>query len=100
MADDDVELVILERGIELFFKDRLEAVDLVEEEHLTLAQVREDSGQIALDLQGGAAGLLITDAQFVRDDSGEGGFAEPRRAEEEDMVERFAACLGGFECDG
>jgi len=44
LADDDVKLVVLERGVELFFKDGLETVDLVEEENLFLPQVGEDGG--------------------------------------------------------
>ena len=34
LADDDVELVVLERGVELFFEHGLQAVDFVEEEDL------------------------------------------------------------------
>ena len=100
LADDDVELVVLERGVELFFEDGLEAVDLVEEEDLAFAQVGEDGGEVALDLQGGAGGLLEADVELVGDDGGEGGFAQAGRAEEEDVVEGFAAGFGGFEGDG
>ncbi len=100
LADDDVELVVFERGVELLFEHGLEAVDLVEEEDLPLAQVGEDGGEVALDLQGGAGGLLEADAELVGDDGGEGGLAEAGRAEEQDVVERFAAGLGGLERDG
>ena len=99
-ADDDVELIVLERGVEFFFEDGLEAVDLVEEEDLFGLEVGEDGGQVALDLQGGAGGLLEADVELVGDDGGEGGFAEAGRAEEEDVVEGFAAGFGGFEGDG
>ena len=100
LADDDVELVVLERGVELFFEHGLEAVDLVEEEDLLVAQVGEDGGQVALDLQRGAGGLLEADAELVGDDGREGGFAQAGRAEEQDVVERFVAGFGGFEGDG
>jgi hypothetical protein len=99
LADDDVELVVLERGVELFFEHGLEAVDLVEEEDLSVAQVGEDGGEVALDLERGAGGLLVGDIEFVRDDGGEGGFAQSWRAEEEDVVEGFAAGFSGFEGD-
>ena len=99
-ADHDVELVVLERGVEFFFHDGLEAVDLVEEEDLAGLEVGEDSGHVALDLQGGAAGLLEGYIQLVGDDGREGGFAEAGGAEEEDVVEGFAARLGGFKGDG
>ena len=100
LADDDVQLVVLQRGVELFFEDGLQAVDLVEEEDLALAQVGEDGGEVTLDLQGGAGGLLEADVELVGDDGGQRGFAQAGRAEEEDVVERFAAGVGGFECDG
>lgn len=74
-ADHDVELVVLERGVEFFFHDGLEAVDLVEEEDLFGAEVGEDGGHVSLDLQGGAGGLLEGYVEFVGDDGGEGGFA-------------------------
>ena len=52
LSDDDVELVILERGVKLFFQHRLHAVNLVEEKHLPLAQIGQDGGQVALDHAG------------------------------------------------
>ena len=54
LANDDVEFVILEGGVEFFFEHRLQAVNLVEKEHLALAQVGQDGRQVALDLQRGA----------------------------------------------
>lgn len=99
-ADHDVELVVLERGVEFFFHDGLEAVDLVEEEDLAGLEVGEDGGHVSLDLQGGAGGLLEGYVELVGNDGGEGGFTEAGRAEEEDVVEGFAAGLGGFEGDG
>ena len=100
LADDDVQLVVLQRGVELLFEDGLEAVDLVEEQDLALAQVGEDGGEVALDLQGGAGGLLEADVELVGDDGGEGGFAQAGRAEEQDVVERLAAGSRGLEGDG
>ena len=44
--------------------------------------------------------MLEAYVHFVGDDGGEGGFAEAGRAEEEDVVEGFAAGFGGFEGDG
>jgi len=99
-ADHDVELIILERGVELFFHDGLEAMDLVEEEDLFGLEVGEDGGHVALDLQGGAGRLLKTDVELIRNDRREGGFAEAGRSEEEDVVERLAARFGGLERNG
>ena len=99
LPDDDVELVVLERGVELFFENGLQAVDFVEEEHLALAQIGEDGGEVALDLQRGAGGLLEADIQLVGDDGGERRFAQSGRPEEEHVIERFAARPGRFKGD-
>ena len=48
LPDDDVELVVLERGVQLFLEHRLQAVDLVQEEHLLFAQIGKDGGEVAL----------------------------------------------------
>ena len=56
-----------------------------------VAQVGEDRGQVALDLQRWPAGLLKGTLQFVGDDVGQRRFAQPGRAVEQNMVERLAA---------
>ena len=99
LADDDVEFVVFECGVEFFFEDSLDAMDFVEEEDLFFAQIGEDGGEIALDLERGTGSLLEAYVHFVGDDGGEGGFAQAGRAEEEYVVEGFAAGFGGFEGD-
>ena len=51
LADDNVEFVILERRVELLFKNRLHPMDFVEKQHLPLANVGQNCRQVALDLQ-------------------------------------------------
>ena len=53
-----------------------------------------------MNLQRGAGGLLETDAELVGDDGRQRGFAQSGRAEEEDVVECFAARFCSFEGDG
>ena len=53
-----------------------------------------------MNLQGWPRRLLEANAQLVGDDGSEGGLAQPRRSEEEDVVESFAARPCGFEGDG
>ena len=45
-ADHDVDLVVLERGVEDFLDDRREAMDLVDEENVVLLEVGEDRGEV------------------------------------------------------
>ena len=66
-------------------------MDFVNEKDLLLAQICQDRGQIALDLQRRAGGLLKGNAHFIRDNGGEGRLAQPGRAIEQDMVEGLAA---------
>ena len=80
LTDDDVQLVVLERGVELLFEYRLQAVDLVQKEDLTFAQVGQDGGQVALDLQRRAGGLLEADVQLVGDDGRQRRLAQARAA--------------------
>ena len=91
LPDDDVQLVILERGVELLFEHRLHAVNLVEKQHLALAQIGEDRGQVALDLQRRPRGLLKAHVELVGNDGGQRGLAQPRRAEEQHVIQRLAA---------
>ena len=56
------------------------------------------SRQVARALQYRARGVTQVDAHFTRDDVSQGGLAQPRRAEQEHMIERFAAHpCGGYE---
>ena len=56
-------------------------------------------GEIARLGDDGARGGAEADAHFAREDARERGLAEPRRAEEQDMVERLAARAGGVDED-
>ena len=51
LPNDDVQLVVLERGVELLFQHRLQAVNFIEKKHLPLAQVGQYRRQVALDHQ-------------------------------------------------
>ncbi|MGY4509803.1 hypothetical protein ACVIN2_003257 [Bradyrhizobium sp. USDA 3650] len=47
LADDEVELEILHRGIEHLFHRRAEAMDLVDEQHIALFEIGEECREIA-----------------------------------------------------
>ncbi len=91
LADHDVDLVVLERGIEDLLDHGREAVDLVDEEDVVGLEVGEDRGEVAGALEHRARGLLQVHAHLARDDVGERGLAEARRPEEQHVVERFLA---------
>ena len=99
LPDHDVELVVFQRGVKDFLKRRLQAVDFVDEQHLLVAKIGQDGGEVALDLQRRPGSLLERHRQFVGDDGGQRGLAQARRAVEQNVIERFAARLRGLDGD-
>jgi len=100
LADDDVEFVILERGVEFFFQHRLHAVNFVQKQHLLFAQICEDCGKVALDLQRRPGSLLEAHIELIGNDSSQCCLAEPWRSKQQYVIQRLAAGFSGFEGDG
>lgn len=73
----------------------VEAVYLVDKQHVPFVEVGEDGGEIARALDRGAAGQLDLHTHFVGDDMRQRGFAQPGRAVQKDVVERLAPLFGG-----
>ena len=97
--DDDVELVVLHRRVEDLFDRRRHAVHFVDEEHLARLQVAEHRREIAGLLDHRPGRRPHRDAQLVGDDVRQRRLAEPGRAVEQHVVERFAALLRGGDRD-
>ena len=100
LADDDVEHIIFHGGIQHLFHRMVEAVDLVDEEHVALVEVGEDGGEVAPALDGGAGRETDLHPQFGGDDVRQRGLAEAGRAVQQDVVERLPAHFGGGDVDG
>ena len=98
-ADDEVELEILHGRIEDLLHRRIQAMDLVDEQHVAGLQIGQQRRQIAGARDHGAGGGAEADAQLAGDDLGERRLAEARRPEEQHMVERLAAGAGGGDED-
>jgi hypothetical protein len=75
-------------------------VDLVDEEDVALAEAGQDRGHVALALQRGAGRRAQPDAELLTDDEGEARLAEPRRPDQEEVIERLAAGPRRLERDG
>jgi len=75
-------------------------VDFVDEQHVVRFQVGQDGGQVAGPLQHRSRGLAQVHAHLGGHDVGQGGLAQARRAEQQDVVEGLAAPLGGVDEDG
>ena len=96
-ADDQVELEILHRRIENFLDRRVEAMDLVDEQHVARLEIGELRGEVAGLGDHRAGGGAEVDAELARDDLRQRRLAEARRADEQHMVERLAARLRRFD---
>src|SRR5687768_17360386 len=87
----DLDLVVLHRGIEELLDHRSQAVDLVDEENVALAEIRERADEIAGLLECRAGGGVDVYRQLTGDELGERRLAEAWWPEEERVIERFAA---------
>src|SRR5690606_4318045 len=99
LGQPDVDLVVLHRRIEELLDDRAEPVDLVDEQDVPFAQVRQDPDEVARLLQDGAGRGLDVHAQLARHEHGERSLAEPWRAVEQRVVERFTPRERGIDGD-
>ena len=95
LTDHDVELVVLHRGIENLLDGRRQPVDLVDEEHAVLLEVRQHPGQVAGLLDDRTGGGPHRNAHLVANDVGQRGLAETRRPIQQHVIERFAPLAGG-----
>ena len=90
LADDEVELKILHGRIKDLLDHRIEAMDFVDEQHVALFEIGEQRREIAgLGDHRPRRGAEI-DGKLARHDLRQRGFAEPGRADEQDVIERVA----------
>ena len=100
LADHDVDLVVLQRRIQDLLDDRRQAVDLVDEQHVVA--LRGWSGCAARSPGRSSTGPEVWrrfTPSSARDDVGQRGLAQARRAEQQHVVERLAALAGGADED-
>ena len=99
LAEHDVEGEVLHRRVQDLLDDVAEPMDLVDEQHVALAQAGQDRGQVAGPLDGRARGGADLSAHLGGDDVRERRLAQPRRAVQEDVVDRLGAMLGSVDQD-
>src|SRR5258707_1346348 len=96
LFDDDAEPVIFHRRIKIFFDCRLEPMDLVDEKDVAFFQAGEQPRQLAGFFDDRPARVFNIHAHRVRDDVGEGGFAETGWAAQQNVFEDIAALFRRF----
>jgi len=100
LPDDDVEFVVLERGVEFLFQQPAACDESRRGKAPGARAIGQDGGEVALDLRGGAGGLLEAHVEFIGNDGGKSGFAQAWRPEEKNVIERLARAICGFKRDG
>src|ERR1700737_3042923 len=99
LTDNQIDLVVLHRGVEVLLGRRRQAVDLVDEEHLAGCELAEHGDKIGGALNHRACGGMEVDAHLAGDDLRERRFSEPGGTKEKDVVERFTAALRSLDKD-
>ena len=90
-ADQNIHAKIFKRGVQHFLHVRQQAVNLIDKEHLSRADIAQDAGKVQLLLQNGPGGLLEIYFQLLSDDRGQRGLAQARRAVKQYVVHGLAA---------
>ena len=99
LAEHHVQREVLHRGVQDLLDHVAQPVDLVDEQHVALAQAGEDGGEIPGTLDGGARCRADLRPHLGRHDVGEGRLAEAGRTVQQDVVDRLGAMLGGINQD-
>ena len=100
LADDDVDGVVLHRGIEDLLHRAVEAVDLIDKENVVLTQVGQKRREVARLFDGGAGGDADVAAERCRERRRQRGFAQAGRAVEQHVVQGLSPLLGGLDEHG
>ena len=99
LGDPHVHPEVLHGRIEELLQRRLHPVDLVDEQHVARAERGEQPDQVAGLLQHRTRRGAELNAHLPRHQHRQGGLAQPRRSEEQRVVEGLAAALGGVDRD-
>ena len=99
LVHDEVDGEVFHRGIQQLLDRPWEPMDLVDEEHVVLAEVGQDAHQVTAALDRRPGGGHERRAHLVGDDPGERGLAEPGRTVQEHVVHALAAELGRLDRD-
>lgn len=79
---------------------RVEPVNFVDEEHVTLFEIGQKCGEIAGLRDHRTRGRTKVHAEFARNDLRERSSAQPRRPDQEHMIQRFFPRLRRLDEDG
>ena len=95
-TNHQIKFKILKRGIKHLFHHRVEAVNFIDEQHITRLEIGQDRRQIARLGQHRPRCHAKTHTQFAADDLGQCGFTQARRAIKQCMIHGLTALTCGL----
>ncbi|MNJ38956.1 hypothetical protein D3C81_1189510 [compost metagenome] len=72
-------------------------MDFVDKQHVVRFKIGQQCRQVTRTLKDRTRGAFDRHAHFLSDDIGQGGLAQPRRAEDQRVIQRFTAPAGGLD---
>jgi hypothetical protein len=90
LVHDEVDREVLHGRVEQLLDDSREPVDLVDEQHVALAQIRQDAHQIGAPLERRTRRGHDRGAHLIGQDGGERRLAEAGRPGEQHVVQRLS----------
>jgi hypothetical protein len=99
LPNHEVELEVLHRGVEDLFDGRAQAVNLVDEKHISGFEVRDNRRQIACPLDDRARGGAQRRPHVVRDHMRESGLPEAGWPVEQCVIQTLAPLSSGLNED-
>ncbi len=99
LVEREVHAEVLHRGVEVLLDRGGDAVDLVDEQHVALLELRQDPDQVARALERRAGGRVQAHAELARQDARQARLAQAGRAAQERVLERLAAPLRRLQRD-
>ena len=94
LADHQIQLKILKRGVEDFFHNRVQTVDFINKQNVLRLKVGQDRRQITGLGQHRTRGHAEPNPQFLRHDLCQRGFPKSGRAVKQHVIHRLATHFG------
>jgi hypothetical protein len=95
-VDNDIEPIFFHGRVQVFFDDRVQAMNLVDKQHIAVLKVGQDPSKVSRSVKNRSRARPDAGPHFVGDDVSESRFPESGGTCEEDVIERFASvsCSG------
>ena len=88
-ADDDIQRIVFHRRIKHLFHTAVEAVDLVDEQHIVFVEIGQQCGQISGFFNGRAGGNADVNPHLVGNDACQRSLAQTGRTVQQHMIQRL-----------